>query len=73
MPMFYAGRNIDTVPWFHFYSFFSFFLVISSSCNTDKNLSTTFIGMMNMPVISASRLKSHIKNAHLICRYRCKI
>ena len=31
---FYAGRNIDTVPWFHFYSFFSFFLVISSSCNT---------------------------------------
>ena len=53
MPMFYAGRNIDTVPWFHFYSFFSFFLVISSSCNTDKNLSTAFIGMMNMPVISA--------------------
>ena len=53
MPMFYLQRNINAIARFHFYCFFSFFLIISTSCNAYKYLSTAILRMMNMPVISA--------------------
>ena len=58
-------RNIDTISRFHFYCFFSFFLIVSTSCNADKNLSASAFCMMNMPVIPATRFKSHIENSNL--------
>ena len=53
MPVLNSSRNINAITRFHFYCFFSLFLIISSSCHTDKNLSATFVCVMNMPVISA--------------------
>lgn len=53
MPVFYFCRNIDTISRFNFYCFFSFFLIVSTSCNADKDLSASTFCMMNMPVISA--------------------
>lgn len=53
MPVFYFCRNIDTISRFHFYCFFSFFLIVSTSCNADKDLSASAFCMMNVPVISA--------------------
>lgn len=53
MPVFYFCRNIDTISRFHFYCFFSFFLIVSTSCNADKDLSASAFCMMNMPVIPA--------------------
>ena len=46
MPVFYFCRNIDAVAWLHFYSFFAFFLIISSSGNAYQNLSTSTFCMM---------------------------
>ena len=53
MPVFYFCRNINAVAWLHFYSFFTFCLIISSSCNAYQNLSASTFCMMDMPVISA--------------------
>ena len=53
MPVFHFCRNIDAVAWLHFYSFFTFHLIISSSGNTYQDLSTSTFCMMDMPVISA--------------------
>ena len=53
MPVFNTCRNINAVTWLHFYSFFTFFLIISSSGNAYQNLSTSTFCMMDMPVISA--------------------
>ena len=53
MPVFYFCRNIDAVAWLHFYSFFTFYLIISSSGNAYQNLSASTFCMMDMPVISA--------------------
>ena len=40
------------------------FLIIATSTGHQKNLSTTLIGMMNMPIIAAARLKGYIANQH---------
>ena len=53
VPVLNTCRNIDAVTWIHFYSFFTFFLIISSSGNTYQDLSTATFCVMNMPVISA--------------------
>ena len=53
MPVFHFCRNIDAVAWLHFYSFFTFYLIISSSGNAYQNLSASTFCMMDMPVNSA--------------------
>ena len=53
MPMLHFCRNIDAVTWLHFYSFFTLFLIVSSSGNTYQDLPTSTFCMMDMPVISA--------------------
>ena len=53
MPMFYFWWDVDAVTWFHLDGFFSFFLIVSTSRNTNDDLSTTIFCMMDMPVISA--------------------
>ena len=65
MPMFYIRRDIDTVTWFHFYRIFAPFLIIAATCYTYENLPAALICMVGMPVIAASRFKSHIKNSTL--------
>ena len=72
MPVLHFCRNIDAVTWLHFYSFFTFFLIISSSGNTYQDLPASTFCMMDVPVISASRFKCHIKNSNLRSRDRCK-
>ena len=52
MPMLYLRRNIYTISRFHFNGFFSFLLVVSTSGYTHKNLSSTILSMMNMPVVT---------------------
>jgi len=72
MPVLHFCRNIDAVTRFHFYSFFTFFLIISSSGNTYQDLPASTFCMMDVPVISASRFKCHIKNSNLRSRDWCK-
>ena len=52
MPVLHFCRNINAVAWLHFYSIFTFFLIISSSGNTYQNLPTSAFCMMDVPVIS---------------------
>ena len=53
MPVLHFCRNINAVAWLHFYSIFTFFLIVSSSGNTYQNLPTSAFCMMDVPVISA--------------------
>lgn len=71
--MLHTCRNIDAAARFHFYSIFSPFLVIAPPGNTDKNLSTAFVCVMNMPVIPAAGFKGYIENTHLRSGNRCQI
>lgn len=70
MPMLDIRRNIHNIAGQHFYSFLAPFLIISSSGNTNQNLSATVFCFMNMPIVSAFRLKGYIENTNLVFRNR---
>lgn len=53
MPVLNTCRDVYAIPRIHFDSIFAPFLIISSAGNADKNLSSAFVCIMNMPVISA--------------------
>ena len=65
MPMLYFCRNVDAVARLHLNCLFAFFLIVTASCHTDKNLSTAIFCVVNVPVVAAARFKSHIENANL--------
>ena len=69
MPVFYPGRNLHNVTRLHSLCRFSFFLIPAFSVYADKNLSTAFGCMMNMPVIPASRFKGDIADCECLSRF----
>lgn len=73
VPMLHARFNIDHVSGNQLSRFFAPFLIIPFSGNANQNLSAALGRMVNVPVISAPRLKSHIKNSHLLGGQRSQI
>ena len=73
MPVLYFSGDIDAVSLLHLNCFFSLFLVISSSTYAYQNLCATIFRMMDMPVITAPRLKGYIKYTNLFLGNRSKI
>lgn len=53
MPMLYFCRNVDAVARLHLDCLFAFFLIVTASCHTDKNLSTAIFCVVNVPVVAA--------------------
>ena len=60
MPVLYLGRNHDDSSGFQADRIFSFLLIPAASCRTDQDLAASGFGVMDMPVVAASRLKSYI-------------
>ena len=58
--MFYTRFNIYHIPRMQNLRLFAPLLIYTLAGGTDKDLSTTFVCVMNMPVIPASRLKCDI-------------
>lgn len=63
MPVLYSHRNIDAITGVHFNSILAPFLIVATACNTDKDLSSAFRGMMDMPVVSATGFEGYIEDA----------
>lgn len=62
MPVLYTCRNVDTVARLHLYGILTPFLIVATPRHTDKDLPAALRSVMNMPVVAATRFKSHIEN-----------
>ena len=69
VPVLHVGGNVDNSAGQNLHSGFPLFLIPSSAGNTHEHLSTSFRGLVDMPVVAASRLKSHIGKGYLPGRY----
>ena len=67
MPMLYFRRDVDAVARLKLNSFLALFLIISTSCNTYKDLSAATLCVVDMPIVTATRLKCYIKYSDLTC------
>ena len=68
-----TGRNIHGVSRQQLHGVLAPLLIKAVSGNADKNLPAAGFGVMDMPVVAASRLKGHIENPHLLLGDRRKI
>lgn len=73
MPVLYIGRNVDDRSGQNLYRRFALFLIPAAPGHTDKHLSAAFRGFMDVPVVAAARLESHVGNIHLLTRNRCEV
>lgn len=73
VPMLNTDGNVYYVSQVKLLRFLSPFLIISLSGKTDEDLSSAFIRVMDMPVISAARLKGYVENADLFCGNRSQV
>ena len=53
MPMLYFRRDVDAVARLKLNSFLALFLIISTSCNTYKDLSAATLCVVDMPIVTA--------------------
>ena len=60
-----ASRNVHHVAGLQFHRRLAPFLIVAASRRRDENLATALLCMMDMPVIAACRLKSHVPHTHL--------
>lgn len=58
-------RNIHHIARMQFLRRLAFLLIKAASGNADENLPTDTLCVMNMPVVAATRFKSHVINADL--------
>ena len=73
MPMLDPSRDVDHISGVQLLSRFAPFLIVPYSSNADQNLSAALCCMVDMPVVTAARFKSYIKDADLRSRERRKI
>ncbi len=73
VPVFHAGGNVDDRAGQNLYRRFAFFLIPATTGHTDKHLSAAFRCFMDVPVVAAARLESHVGNIHLLTRNRCEV
>ena len=66
VPMFDTRGNIYYIAGQKKLRFFTPFLIITFSSDTDENLPSAFCCIVDMPVISTRRFKSNIVNADLL-------
>ena len=67
------SRDVDHISGVQLLSRFAPFLIVPYSSNADQNLSAALCCMVDMPVVTAARFKSYIKDADLRSRERRKI
>ena len=60
-----AGRHLD--------GFHAPLLIVASSADADQHLAARFFGVMDVPVVAAARLKSHVEDRNLLCGNRSQI
>ena len=73
MPMFYIGRNMHHIAGLQLLGGLSPLLVISASSSNEEKLSAALVCMVDVPMVTASRLKRNIPNDHLVKRNHIKI
>lgn len=73
MPVFRVCRHINDISGFQFDRFFSPKLTVSASCSCDKYLTAAGLGMMNVPMVSASGFKSNGSYRNLFRRKQVAI
>ena len=73
MPVFRVCRHINDISGFQFDRFFSPKLSVSASCSCDKYLTAAGLGMMNVPMVSASGFKSNGSYRNLFRRKQVAI
>ena len=71
--MFHTGRDVNDRPRENLLSRLSPFLIPASTCHTDKHLSSSPGGLMDVPVVAATRFKGNIDNGDLLVGNLCKI
>ena len=69
VPVLYLSRNVDAVAWIHLNCRLALLLIVSASTDTYKDLSATALCVMDMPVVTATRLKCHVEHSDLTSRY----
>ena len=67
MPMLHASRYNYYISGEKFLRLFSPLLIKTTSGSAKENLPTAAFRMMNMPIITAARLKSYIADRHSLC------
>ena len=65
VPVLGAGRDVDHVARLHFDGVLALFLIVSAACDADEDLPAALLGMMDVPVVAAARLKGHVEDADL--------
>lgn len=73
VPMLHAGRNVDDRAGQNLHRRFAFFLIPATSGHTDKHLTTAFRRFMDVPVVAAARLESHVGDIYLLTRNRSEV
>ena len=73
MPMLHTGRYVDYRPREHLLSRLSPFLIPATSSHTDEHLSSALGGMMNVPVVAATRFEGDIGDGNLLIGNSCQI
>src|SRR5574344_2021373 len=73
MPMLHTGRYVNDSPRENLLCRLSPFLIPATSSHTDKHLSSAFGGMMNVPVVAATRFEGDIGNGNLFAGNTCQI
>src|SRR5699024_3693570 len=60
MPVLDACRDHYCVAFVQLAGFFAPFLIPAAAADAQQHLSAAFVGMMDMPVVAAARLKRHV-------------
>src|SRR5574344_2915680 len=73
MPMLHTGRYVNDSPRENLLCRLSPFLIPATSSHTDKHLSSALGGMMDVPVVAATRFEGDIGNGDLLAGNTCQI
>ena len=73
VPVLDVCRNIDHIPGMQLSRFFAPLLIPAASIDADQQLSAALVSVMNVPVVAAARLESHIEGRHLLQCQRFQI
>ncbi len=66
--MLYAGGNVYNVAGTHFDGRLAPLPIITAACKRYQYLSAALVGVMNVPIIAATRLERYVENAYLLLR-----
>ena len=70
VPVFDSGRNVDDGARKDFLCFLAFLLIPAASVDAYQHLPSAFSGLVDMPVVAASRFKRDMGNIGLLVENR---